>query len=121
MNLPGNWLRDNSDMDPTKSPTPNQPQPTEAEIVVVTAIWQQMELKADEPAAIAALRQHVAQETATLRQQLENQASIIRDSCTPANVREERMLRELATLREQLAAAEGHLERLRDAVFRASP
>jgi len=41
-----------------------------------------------------------ASELAKLREQLENQASIIRDSCTPANEREVRMLRELASLRE---------------------
>jgi hypothetical protein len=44
---------------------------------------------------------------AMLREQLENQASIIRDSCTPVNVREERMLRELSSLRERLEYIRG--------------
>jgi hypothetical protein len=44
-------------------------------------------------------------ELTKLNEQLENQASIIRDRCTPVNERENRMLKELATLRAALAEA----------------
>lgn len=49
---------------------------------------------------------------APLNQQLENQASIIRDTATPANEREVRVLRELADLRAQILALDADRKRL---------
>lgn len=51
------------------------------------------------------------QELNSLRAQLENQAGVIRDSCTPANEREQRMLNELTTLREKHALEIASYER----------
>lgn len=49
---------------------------------------------------------HYQCELAKLREQLENQACIIRDTATPMSERERRMLAEITDLRTQLSAAQ---------------